>query len=244
MLDMKQVTLSIAAFVVTALLLGACGAETPAGQPIAEAPAAVAATPTVETPTVEPSAVQTTTETQAEASDVHTATEAAGDTAGMDHGTMDNMDHGAMGADSFDLHFIDSMIPHHEGAIAMAQQALEQAEHEEIRQLAQAIIDAQQGEIAQLQEWRTGWYTDTAPTEGMGAGMGMMAVPEGVQPFDLRFIDAMIPHHQGAIDMAHEALMNAQHAEIKQLAQAIVDAQEAEIAQLQEWRAAWYPDAQ
>lgn len=243
---MKQVRLSILALGTAALLIAGCGAETPAEtQPAAQAPAAVATTPAVETPTVESSDVQTATEASAvEASEAQTATETpAGDMAGMDHSNMDNMDHAAMGADNFDLHFIDSMIPHHEGAIVMAQQALEQAEHEEIRQLAQAIIDAQQAEVAQLQAWRTSWYTDTAPTEGMGMEMGMMEVPEGDQAFDLRFIDAMIPHHQGAIDMAHEALVNAQHPEIKQMAQAIVDAQEAEIAQLQEWRAAWYPDA-
>lgn len=145
---------------------------------------------------------------------------------------------------AFDLHFIDSMIEHHEGAVAMAQQALEQAEHDELKQMAQEIISTQEAEIAQLQEWRTAWYPDAAPTTGMGMEMGAMEVAEGDAPFDLRFIDAMIPHHEGAIQMAQAALTSAQHDEIKQMAQAIIDAQQAEIAQLQEWRAAWYPDAQ
>ena len=144
---------------------------------------------------------------------------------------------------AFDLRFIDSMIPHHEGAIAMAQQALEQAEHEELRQMAQEIIAAQEAEIAQLQAWRSAWYPDAGPTAGMGMSMGTMEIAEGETPFDLRFIDAMIPHHEGAIMMAQAALTSAQHDEIKQMAQAIIDAQQAEITQLQEWRAAWYPDA-
>ncbi len=150
----------------------------------------------------------------------------------------------AQAGQPFDLSFIDSMIEHHEGAIAMAQQALEQAEHEEIRQLAQAIVDAQAAEIAQMREWRDAWYTDAAPSMGMGMEMGMMEIPEDDQPFDLRFINAMISHHEGAIAMAQEALASAEHEEIRELAQAIIDAQQAEIDQLQGWRAAWYPDAE
>src|SRR3954470_3832515 len=47
---------------------------------------------------------------------------------------------------------------------------------------------------------------------------------------DERFIDAMVPHHQGAIDMAQVALENAEHPEIRTLAENIISAQEAEIA--------------
>lgn len=143
----------------------------------------------------------------------------------------------------FDLGFIDSMILHHEGAVAMAQQALEEAEHEEIRQMAQAVIDAQEAEIGQMRGWRSAWYADAEPGSGMGMDMGMMEVGEGDQPFDLRFIDAMISHHEGAIAMAQEALASAENEEIRLLAQAIIDAQQAEIAQMQAWRAEWYPDA-
>ena len=52
------------------------------------------------------------------------------------------------------------------------------------------------------------------------------------QPFDQRFITAMIAHHNGAIEMAREAQTKAEHPEIKQLAEAIIKAQEAEVAQL------------
>ncbi len=98
----------------------------------------------------------------------------------------------AEASQSLDLSFIDAMIPHHEGAIAMAQQALEQAEHDELKQMAQEIISAQEAEIAQLQAWRTAWYPDAAPTAGMGMDMGTMEVAGGDQPFDLRFIDGKI----------------------------------------------------
>ena len=73
--------------------------------------------------------------------------------------TMPGMDHGAMAGDApYDAAFIDSMIVHHEAAITMAKQALEQAERQEIKDLAQDIITAQEGEIAQMRQWLQEWY--------------------------------------------------------------------------------------
>jgi uncharacterized protein (DUF305 family) len=157
-------------------------------------------------------------------------------------GGMAGMDHGVVSAEGqpYDAAFIDSMIVHHEGAIIMASQALEQAERPEITELANAIISAQEAEIAQMKEWRTTWFPDLPETTGMEMDMGPMEVPEGDAPFDQRFIQAMIPHHEGAIAMAQEALQNAERQEIKDLAQAIISAQEAEIAQMKEWLSAWY----
>lgn len=140
----------------------------------------------------------------------------------------------------YDAQFIDSMIIHHEGAINMAQQALTSAEHPEIRQLAEAIVNAQQTEITQMRDWRSAWYPDLTPTSGMQMEMGPMAVADGSTPFDQRFIQAMIPHHEGAITMARDALQKAEHQEIKNLAQAIITAQEAEIAQMRQWLQEWY----
>jgi|GEM_PF-5161772 len=139
----------------------------------------------------------------------------------------------------FDLRFIDGMIMHHQGAIAMAKEAQTEATKQEIKDLADAIIAAQEAEIAQMQEWRQAWYPDAAATEGMGMDMGTMAVAAGDKLYDLRFIEAMIPHHEGAINMAKEAQTMAEHAEIKALAEDIISAQEAEITQMEEWQTAW-----
>ena len=154
---------------------------------------------------------------------------------GMDHSNMAGMSDAP-----YDAAFIDSMIVHHEGAIAMANQALEQAERQEIKDLAQAIVGAQEAEITQLQEWRAAWYPDLADTVGMGMDMGDMEVAAGDAPFDQRFIQAMIPHHEGAIAMARDALQKAERQEIKDLAQAIITAQEGEIAQMKTWLQEWY----
>ncbi len=58
--------------------------------------------------------------------------------------------------------------------------------------------------------------------------------------FDQTFIEEMIVHHQGAVDMAKFALMHAKHQEIKTLASAIIAAQTSEITQMQSWLAQWY----
>lgn len=157
--------------------------------------------------------------------------------AGMDHGTMD---HGAAAGQPYDATFIDGMIVHHEGAVVMANQALEQAERPEIRALADEIVRTQEAEIAQMQAWRAAWYPELAETTGMEMDMGPMEVAAGDEPFDQRFIEAMIPHHEGALAMARDALQKAEKQETRNLANAIIAAQEAEIAQMRQWLKEWY----
>lgn len=60
--------------------------------------------------------------------------------------------------DEFDKAFLSEMIVHHQGAIDMANAALKNAKHQEIKDLANAIISAQTKEINQMKEWRTTWY--------------------------------------------------------------------------------------
>ena len=144
----------------------------------------------------------------------------------------------------FDAMFIDSMIEHHQGAIDMAEMALEEAEHEELRTLAEEIIAAQTAEIEQLQSWRSEWYPDLDLAGGMQMGMDEMMIGDDESvPFDQRFIEAMISHHQGAIDMAVMALEQAEHEEIRTLSEAIIAAQTAEIEHMQVWLADWYGEA-
>ncbi len=185
------------------------------------------------------------------------------ETAQMDHGGMGQMDSGGMmqmdlgpADESFDLRFIDAMIMHHQGAVVMAEDAQQASTRPEIQTLASDIIAAQQTEIAEMQAWRQGWYPD-APAEPVmyHAEMGhMMPMSEDMMSammmdmdlgtaddeYDLRFINAMIPHHEGALTMAQEALTKSSRPEIQELAEAIIASQQVEIDQMTQWRQDWY----
>jgi|SRR5215813_13160698 len=71
-----------------------------------------------------------------------------------------------------------------------------------------------------------------------------MRMPEQLaqqHPFDLAFLDSMIPHHASAIDMASVAFMRNNHPEIKRIARATFNAQSQEIGKMIQWRQLWYP---
>jgi uncharacterized protein (DUF305 family) len=141
-----------------------------------------------------------------------------------------------------DAHFIEQMIPHHEDAITMAELALTRAQHSEIKQLSQAIIDSQSAEIDQMKQWYKDWFGKDV-TEGtqvmgqhgmMGGGgmhMGMMGDNtditrlEQAADFDRAFIEHMIP---------------PQRPEMQKLADDIIEAQAREINDMREWYDAWY----
>ncbi len=163
----------------------------------------------------------------------------------------DMMEEGMMG--NIDRHFIEMMIPHHEGAIAMARLALETSKRPEILSLADGIIEAQTREIEQMQEWYTQWFGTnvkdfTAMNEMMGhGGMGMhMMGMEGdlnelktALNFDIAFINQMIPHHEMAIMMAQMLQAGTQRPEMRELADQIITSQSREIEMMKSWRNAW-----
>jgi len=59
--------------------------------------------------------------------------------------------------DEFDKQFISEMITHHEGAVDMAELALTNAKHQEVKTMAQNIISAQTKEIDEMQTWQKNW---------------------------------------------------------------------------------------
>lgn len=70
----------------------------------------------------------------------------------------------------------------------------------------------------------------------------MSASLEGLsgEAFDEAFIDEMIVHHQGAVEMAKMVLASSERLELRDLAQKIIDAQTAEIQMMEAWRAEWF----
>ena len=59
--------------------------------------------------------------------------------------------------DDFDRAFLVEMIAHHEGALAMAKLSRTNAKHEDIKQLSNEIVAAQEKEISQMKQWQTDW---------------------------------------------------------------------------------------
>lgn len=69
--------------------------------------------------------------------------------------------------DEFDKAFMAEMTVHHQGAIVMAELALKNAKHQEIKDLASAIISAQKEEISDMKAWQKEWYGTNMMMGGM-----------------------------------------------------------------------------
>jgi uncharacterized protein (DUF305 family) len=177
---------------------------------------------------------------------------------------------GRMGTQSMDQHFIVMMIPHHDGAIAMADLALTRATRPEIKALARSIKASQTQENTQMRAWYRQWFGGDVPSwggsygrgvysgwggwmggrggmmGGPGRGMGMMGGGTDVEwlknapDFDRAFIEQMIPHHRMGVMMASMAQASSQHPQLRAMQQAMVTAQSREIEQMSQWYRSWY----
>ena len=147
-------------------------------------------------------------------------------------------------AESFnasDVMFAQMMIPHHEQAIEMSDIALDPTTGagERVRELATAIKAAQDPEIAEMTSLLGGWGMSTEMDPSMDHSdmmSGMLTLDELDELADLRgeafdraWLEAMIRHHEGAIDMAEDVLADGTDASMRSLAERIIAAQRAEI---------------
>jgi uncharacterized protein (DUF305 family) len=128
------------------------------------------------------------------------------------------------------------MIPHHEQAIVMSDLALSKSTNPEILKLAQEIKDAQNPEIKLMSNW-AGVDASTHMGHTM---MGMLSDEEidelkvaNGSTFDRLFLEGMIKHHEGAIDMAG-MIDDSSNTEVAQLGKNIITTQRAEIALMKE----------
>ena len=152
-------------------------------------------------------------------------------------------------AGPYDLMFIDAMVAHHQGAIAMAQPADSNAMHPELKDFARKVVDDQSREITQMTQWRDQWFPGRPKTPNILDMPGMSKTMMDISPmhmekmtgaaFDKMFVDMMIPHHEGAVTMAKDALAKSQRPEIRALAQQIIDAQQREIEMMMRWTEEW-----
>jgi uncharacterized protein (DUF305 family) len=172
-------------------------------------------------------------------------------TPAMDHGqpttTRPSSGASANASNAADVSFAQGMIPHHAQAVEMAKLVPSHSTNSKVIDLANRIQSAQDPEIQQLTAMLAKWGAPTAASDPSMPGMdhgsmgtGMMSGEEMIQlnqakgaEFDRMWIDMMIKHHQGAIEMSKTELASGASPEAKSLAQKIIDAQQAEITEMQ-----------
>jgi len=108
--------------------------------------------------------------------------------------------------------------------------------------VAASAIIAMAGAIPAFAQMQHGATADTpAAKANMQAHQKMMDTMKGAKPTgdaDKDFVMMMIPHHQGAIDMAEVELKYGKDPELKALAEKIIADQKKEIAQMEKWQSA------
>ncbi|PRB09570.1 DUF305 domain-containing protein [Microbacterium sp. MYb62] len=177
----------------------------------------------------------------------------SGCAAGADQDSMPGMDHGPSteapapadaGVNDADVMFASMMIVHHEQAIEMSDIVLAaEGATPEVTALAAQIKEAQGPEIEQLEGWLDDWGVspDDRDATGMDHGDGMMSADdlaaldaaEGAEASRL-FLEQMIEHHEGAVDMAQAQVDDGSDPDAIDLAQSIIDAQTEEIQEMKD----------
>lgn len=166
---------------------------------------------------------------------------------GTDAGSSSTQADGAASTDSndADVAFAMGMIPHHEQAVEMADTLLaKDGVDPDIAELARQITAAQQPEIDVLNDWLEDWdQPEGSEMGGMdhSAHGGMM--PEGDMTAlenapggeaSVLFLEQMIIHHQGAIDMAETEVTDGENTDAVSLAEDIIETQSSEIERMQQ----------
>jgi uncharacterized protein (DUF305 family) len=158
------------------------------------------------------------------------------------------------GHNAADVAFAQQMIPHHRQALDMAKMVPSRSSDPKVRDLAARIDRGQDPEIRQMQGWLDSWGAPATasampghdmsdmpghdmsggrPMPGMMSDADMKSLEAAKGPaFDRAWLDMMVKHHQGALDMAKTELAGGADPAAKALAQRIVDAQQAEIAEM------------
>ncbi|WP_186316146.1 DUF305 domain-containing protein [Catellatospora sichuanensis] len=150
-----------------------------------------------------------------------------------------------------DVTFAQQLIALRRQALWLAQQGVERAQAVGVKQLATQIAAEQGPQIQQLTTWLTQWGlpvpampsgTALPPLPSMGPGMPSMPPAQELsqlqslsgEQFDQKFLELMIPNHEGAIASATAELANGVNPSAKQLAEQVKTSQSAELEQLRQ----------
>jgi uncharacterized protein (DUF305 family) len=137
---------------------------------------------------------------------------------------------------SFDLRYINAMIAHHRGAMLLAEQLGQNTEREEMKSLALGILEGEPKLIAELYAWKKDWYGDIKRVrDPQVANLGSKDAK-----FDLRFLNAIIAHHELGIKMTQETRIKSSRAEILNNADAVEAFLGQGLETLKGFRGNWY----
>lgn len=142
-----------------------------------------------------------------------------------------------------ELDFVQGMIPHHEGAVAMAKIELQFGKDAAIKKMAENVVKAQESEIVVMKDWLSKADQAKLPVVAESAKANSDAMAAMMKNMendylgnaDVDFVKGMIPHHQGAIEMARVAKQYVKDPALLKLADDITSAQEGEITFMQDW---------
>lgn len=142
-----------------------------------------------------------------------------------------------------DIMFAQMMIPHHDQAVEMSDIILAKPDlPAEVTALATRIKDAQAPEIQTMTGWLESWKVPAMMSDHSGHGMSGMVDEEGIDKLKSAtgtdaarlFLEQMIGHHEGAVEMAQQEIGAGKFPEAVQLARDIVATQESEIAEMKQ----------
>lgn len=140
-------------------------------------------------------------------------------------------------ADAYvDLRFIDGMISHHLAAIYLANQAKTQSKRSEIQALADSILSVDTEGIAKLYEQKKSWFGNTKQV----TQYAKVQLGSADEQFDLRFVNALIAHHEEAISVAQEMQTKSTRSDVLNLAGTVITGLTDGIETLETWRGEWY----
>ena len=132
-------------------------------------------------------------------------------------------------AETAERDFLEHMIPHHEEAVATARTIVERSNNADVKELAQAIIAAQETEIANMKDWYQTWYGGEFKADGDYHSMMTDLSAQSGADLDRAFLEGMIEHHLDAVNQAHAVAPYAKRDEIRTLITNIAETQSAEI---------------
>lgn len=137
---------------------------------------------------------------------------------------------------TFDLRYINAMISHHRGAMILAEQLAKNTTKPEMKALAQNILNDEPKAIAELYVWKKEWYGDTKNVRDPI----MPNLGPSDEKFDLRFLNALIAHHEAGIVMTKETRLKSSRVEILNNVDAVEIFLTNGLQTLKELRNTWY----